>query len=115
MGATIMKISITGEKSVIKDLEKALAKDGVLGEALVDMTTDKTEQGLGLLEAAAIIAIVANTAKLIEYLVIIAKHLKSGEKQQLQVKTAVGTATVEIDRNSTAETLEKQVSNLAKS
>ena len=65
---------------------------------------------MAFLEAAAIIAIVANAAKLVEYLIIIGKHLKNGEKQRVELETAVGAATLEVDNTSTAETLAKQIS-----
>lgn len=104
-----MRIMITGEKSIIDDLGAALDRDNALGVP-VEEPADRTELRLGLLEAAAIIAIVANVAKLIEYLIIIARHLKEGEKKRLEVKTAAATTLIEIDNKSTPETLEKQLS-----
>lgn len=104
-----MRIMITGEKSFIDDLGTALDRDKALG-APVEEPPDRTELRLGLLEAAAIIAIVANVAKLIEYLIIIARHLKEGEKKRLEVKTAAATTLIEIDNKSTPEALEKQLS-----
>lgn len=104
-----MRIMITGEKSVIDDLEAALDRDKALGVP-VEEPADRTELRLGLLEAAAIIAIVVNVAKLVEYLIIIAKHLKDGQKRRLEVKTAAAATLVEIDNKSTPEALEKQLS-----
>lgn len=104
-----MRIMITGEKSVIDQLEAALDKDKALGVP-VEEPADRTELRLGLLEAAAIIAIVVNVAKLVEYLIVIARHLKEGDKKRLEVKTAVATTLVEIDNKSTPEVLEKQLS-----
>lgn len=104
-----MRIMITGEKSVIDDLEAALDRDKALGVP-VEEPADRTELRLGLLEAAAIIAIVANVAKLVEYLIVIARHLKEGDKKRLEVKTAAAATLVEIDNKSTPEALEKQLS-----
>lgn len=105
----MMRIMITGEKSVIDDLGAALDRDKALGEP-VEKLEDRTELRLGLLEAAAIIAIVANVAKLIEYLIVIARHLKEGEKKRLEVRTAAAATLIEIDGKSTPEDLEQQLS-----
>lgn len=100
---------IIGEKSVIDDLGAALDRDKALGEP-VEASADGTELRLGLLEAAAIIAIVVNIATLIKYLIELARHLKEGQKRQLEIKTAAATTLVEIDNKSTPEALEKQLS-----
>ena len=104
-----MRIMIIGEKSVIDDLGAALDRDKALGEP-VEASADGTELRLGLLEAAAIIAIVVNIATLIKYLIELARHLKEGQKRQLEIKTAAATTLVEIDNKSTPEALEKQLS-----
>ena len=104
-----MRIMIIGEKSVIDDLGTALDRDKALGEP-VEASADGTELRLGLLEAAAIIAIVVNIATLIKYLIELARHLKEGQKRQLEIKTAAATTLVEIDNKSTPEALEKQLS-----
>ncbi|MGH8685429.1 MAG: hypothetical protein ACREUM_08795 [Nitrosospira sp.] len=109
-----MRIMITGEKSVIDDLGAALDRDKALGEP-VEASADGTELRLGLLEAAAIIAIVVNIATLIKYLIELARHLKEGQKRQLEIKTAAATTLVEINNKSTPEALEKQLSALAAS
>jgi hypothetical protein len=100
---------VTGEKSIIDELGAALDRDKALGVP-VEETADSTELRLGLLEAAAIIAIVVNVAKLIEYLIVIARHLKEGEKKRLEVKTATAATLIEIGNKSTPEDLEKQLS-----
>ncbi|MDQ3187223.1 MAG: hypothetical protein M3Q16_12370 [Pseudomonadota bacterium] len=109
-----MRIRITGEKSVIDDLSAELARQGAQVEP-AEGSIDRTELALGLLEAAAIIAIVVNIATLIKYLIEIARHLKDSEKRRLEVKTAAGTTLIDIDNKSTPENLEKQLSTHAAS
>jgi len=103
-----MRIRITGEKSVIDDLGAEFARHGVQAEP-VEGSIDRTELRLGLLEAAAIIGIVANIATLIKYLIEVAGHLKDGEKRRMEVKSAAGATLIDIDNTSTPENLEKQL------
>lgn len=104
-----MRIRITGEKSVIDDLGAELARHGE-GVESVERSIDRTEQALGLLEAAAIIGIVANVATLIKYLVEVGAHLGEGKKRRLEIKTAAVTTLIDIDHKSTPENLAKQLS-----
>ncbi|MEO8767072.1 MAG: hypothetical protein ABI363_01775 [Nitrosospira sp.] len=104
-----MRIRITGEKLVIDDLGAELARHGE-GVEFVERSIDRTEQTLGLLEAAAIIGIVTNVATLIKYLIEVGRHLRDGEKRRLEVKTAVATTFISIDNKSTPENLAKQLS-----
>lgn len=103
-----MRIRITGEKSVIDDLGAEFARHGVQVEP-VEGSIDRTELRLGLLEAAAIIGIVTNVATLIKYLIEVAGHLKSGEKSRVEVQSAAGATSIDIDNKTTAENLEKQL------
>lgn len=100
----IMRIKITGEKSFMDELGAELARDGVRTEA-VETSADRAELRLGLFEWAAILAIVVNVAKLIEYLMAIIRRLKEGEKRQLEVKSAAATTVLEIRGGMTAEEL----------
>ena len=104
-----MRIRITGEKSFIDDLGAELTRHGEHVEP-VEGSLDKTEQALGLLEAAAIIGIVTNVATLIRYLIDVGSHLGDGEKRRLEVKTAAETKLIDIHNKSTQENLEKQLS-----
>ncbi|MBA2660535.1 MAG: hypothetical protein H0U72_13650 [Nitrosospira sp.] len=103
-----MRIRIAGEKSVIDDLGAEFARDGVQVES-VENSIDRTELRLGLLEAAAIIGIVANVATLIKYLIEVAGQLKSDKKSRVEVKSAAAATFIDIDNTSTAENLEKQL------
>ena len=105
-----MRIRITGEKSFIDDLGAELARHGEQVEP-VERLIDRTEQALGLLEAAAIIGIVTNVATLIRYLIDVGRHLGDGEKRRLEVKTAAATTLIDIHNKSTPENLEKQLSS----
>lgn len=104
-----MRIRITGEKPIIEDLGAELRQHGVEVES-AEGSIDRTELSLGLLEAAAITAIAVNIAKLIEHLVVVAKHLKDEKKRRLEIKTGAETTLVEIDSKTTRESLEKQLS-----
>jgi hypothetical protein len=103
-----MRIRITGEKPIIDDLRAEFGRHGIEVEP-VEGAIDKAALSLGLLEAAAITTIVVNTAKLIEHLVVVARHLKDEKKRRLEVKSAAETALIEIDSKSTRESLEKQL------
>lgn len=99
-----MRIRITGEKSFMDELGAELARDGVRTEA-VETSADRAELRLGLFEWAAILAIVVNVAKLIEYLMAIIRRLNESEKRQLEVKSAAATTVLEIRGGMTAEEL----------
>lgn len=101
-----MRIRITGEKSFMDELGAELARNGVQTEA-VETSADRAELRLGLFEWAAILAIVVNVAKLIEYLMAIIRRLKEGEKRQLEVKSAAAATVLEIRAGMTAEELAK--------
>ena len=103
-----MRIRITGEKSVVDDLRAEFVRHGVQVEP-VEGSIDRTELRLGLLEAAAIIGIVANVGTLIKYLIEVAGHLKSGQKSRVEVNSAAGATFIDIDNKSTSENLEKQL------
>ena len=104
-----MRIRITGEKSFIDDLGAEFARHGEVVEP-VERSIDRTEQPLGLLEAAAIIGIVTNVATLIRYLIDVGRHLGDGEKRRLEVKSATADTLIDIHNKSTPENLEKQLS-----
>lgn len=103
-----MRIRITGEKSFMDELGAELARNEVPTET-AEASHDRAELRLGLIEWAAIIAIVVNVAKLIEYLMAIIQHLKEGEKRRLEVKSAVATTMLEMGKGTTPEELAKQL------
>ena len=88
------------------ELGAELARNGVQTEA-VETSADRAELRLGLFEWAAILAIVVNVAKLIEYLMAIIRRLNEGEKHQLEVKSAAAATVLEIGAGMTAEELAK--------
>ena len=90
------------------ELGAELARHDVPTE-VVETSADRAELRLGLIEWAAILAIVVNVAKLIEYLMAIVRHLKEGDKRQLEVKSAAATTVLEIGRGTTREELAKQL------
>jgi len=90
-----MRISITGDKALVRTLEKHLKAASVSTEASKN-PGNVTEQAFGIVEAATIIAILTGAAKLVEYLVLAARYLQAGTKQKIHLKSALGTVTLEL-------------------
>ena len=100
-----MRISITGDKRLIEALEKELKTDDAINTESPKHAGDRTELEFGIGEIATLVAILTGTAKLIEYLVAIARHGHKDKPQKLQLKSAVGTVMVELKPDVTAAEL----------
>lgn len=107
-----MRISITGEKKLIESLEAALKNDKAIKTEPPKHVGDRTELSFGIGEISTFVSILTGTAKLVEYLVAIAKHVKDKKGQKLQLKTATGTVTVELRPDVTLEELQALLKGL---
>lgn len=108
---TATRISVSGDKALVERLEAAVQADGAATERPAQQR-DPTEQAFGIAEVATVVAILTGVAKLIEYLVMVAKALNDDEKQTVRVKTALGVVTLELHADVSAAELRRTLASL---
>lgn len=109
-----MRISITAEKQVLPELEASLQAHEIKTEP-AKHAGDRSEQAFGIAEVATLVAIAVGTAKLIEALIAVARHVKKGKTQKLHLKSALGAVTLDLRPEITAEELVRSLKTLGPS
>lgn len=102
-----MRVSISGEKSLINSLQDQIEKDKEIKIERLEEAKDKTELAFGIGDVLTLISIVNGVADLVKLLMKIS--VKRTEKQKLYLKTALGTTKLEISKDITPEQLRQQL------
>jgi hypothetical protein len=106
-----MRVSISGEKALIEALEVEFERDQACKVEQVKVGGDQTELAFGIGELATMIGILTGAAKLVEVLLALRPKLSSS-KQNLYLKTVLGTTIVELSKDITAEELYQQLGTI---
>jgi hypothetical protein len=106
-----MRVSISGEKSLIEALQMQMEQDAESSVERVEEYKDLTQQAFGIGEALIIVGIVKGTAELVKLLLELKAKVGS-RMQKLQLKTALGITVVELSQDVTAEELYKQLGTI---
>lgn len=104
-----MRIEVTGPKQTVESLRDALDRAAVPTEASRH-PRDHTEFAYELGEIGTIIGILSFALQLAEYLFALAHTLD--KTQTIEVRTALGRATIELRRDVTLEELQKALGRL---
>jgi hypothetical protein len=106
-----MRISITGEASVIEALSALIADDPDSSVESIGPAKDKSELAFAFGDIATIVSTVAGLAKVVELLINL-KPALDGKTQKLSFRTALGVTTVELSQDITLEELHRQLGTL---
>jgi hypothetical protein len=106
-----MRISISGEKSLIEALQEVIENsDESRVERMVD-AKDQTELAFGIGEVLSLVGVVTGIAEAVKLLIELKSKVGLG-RQKLHLKTALGTTVIEISNNITAEELYQKLGTI---
>jgi len=106
-----MRVSITAEKSLINELTTAIDQAPDNRVEKVEEAKDQTELAFGIGEILTIISVIKGISSLVEIIMKL-KNKFGAKTQKLHLKTALGTAVIEISQDITPEQLRQQLATI---
>lgn len=106
-----MRISITGEKTLIQSLQVKIEQDLESKVERIEEAKDQTELAFGVGELLTLFSVIQGCTEMVKLLMELKSNFGS-QKQKLYLKTALGTTVVEISKEITAEELYQQLSTI---
>jgi restriction endonuclease len=107
-----MRVSISGEKSFVNALQEEIKKDSEIKVEKLEEAKDKTELAFAIGDIVTLVSLVKGVTDLVKALLEMRDKKPSEKRQKLYLKTALGTATIEISKDITAEELSQQLGKI---